>query len=153
MAEALQGGAALEAKLKRLGGPESKKIIKKAVRVGAKVVLKAARANAKSMVGGDMGKLISRNLQVRAHKKQRRGSYIVGVQIKPGVDEFVHKPESGGGQTYIPAAIEYGHDGPGGEHVAAVPFMRKASDTTKPTAIKATTDEIARGIKKAALKG
>jgi len=124
----IEGGAELERKLGAIESQTAKKIVRKAVREGLKPTHRAAKANAQSMVGGNMGALIAQNLQLRVMKKKRPNSYAMNVRPKPGVDEFVHiakKSKYAGGRTFIPAAIEYGHD-----NVPAIPFMRQAADKT-----------------------
>jgi len=39
------------------------------------------------MVGVEMGKLLARNLQLRAFRRQKKGSYGMLVRIKKGVDD------------------------------------------------------------------
>lgn len=122
-----------------------KKIATKVVRQGVRAAWKPlhgrAKENARSMVSGEMGKLLARNLQLRAFRRQKKGSYGMLVRLKSGVDEFVHISATGQ-RAYIPAAIEYGHAAPyrGGKgaakDVAARPFMRKALDVTLPNAPK-----------------
>lgn len=122
----------------------AKKIVRQAVRTAWKPLLVRAKEKARSVIGGAMGKLIANKLQLRAFKKQKRGSYGMLVRIRPGVDEFVEVSNTGQ-RNYIPAAIEYGHafpgrgKGPGGgapKDVAARPYMRPALDETLPQAPK-----------------
>ena len=119
----------------------SKKIVRKGVRAAWKPLLDRAKKNERANVGGEMGALIARSLQLRAFRRQKKGQYGMLVRIKPGIDEFVVVSKSGK-KAYIPAAIEYGHafPGRGGEgapkDVAAKPFMRPALDVTLPAAPK-----------------
>ena len=109
----------------------SKKIIRKAVRDTAKVVQKEMKTNAKSIVGGMMGRLIARHIKVRAQKKQKRGSFGVNVWIDPKAnDEFVHITKDGR-RHYIPTAIEWGHG-----QAKEISFMRRAWDKTKNNLLK-----------------
>jgi len=138
----LEGAKEIEAKLRSLEKNTQKKIVRKAVREGSRPTHKAAKANALSYVGGSMGSLLSKNIVLRAAKKQRKGEYRVQVRTKGDVDEFVHITKDGK-RHYIPSAIEYGHAFPGrGGHkgapkdVPARPFFRSAFDTTKHRAVK-----------------
>ncbi len=143
----LEGADILERKLKALEAKTAKKIVRKAVRAGAKPVLQAAKANAANMVGGTMGRLIKKNIKIRAFRKQRRGSFGVGIQTAPDVPEFIHINKGDGKRQYIPAAIEYGHD-----NVPAIPFMRKAADEKLKGSAKIIGREIAAGIEATAKK-
>lgn len=129
----LEGAEQLDALLGRLGRKEALKVAKKGTREGAKVIQAAAKANARSMIGGTMGKLISRFLTVRAltRGQRRRDEVGAGVIInKKGNDEFVDVSKSGK-RNYIPNAIEFGHD-----NVAPRPYQRSAFDTKKLAALR-----------------
>lgn len=141
-----------------------KKIAKKIVRTGVRAswtpLLKRAKENARSKVGGDMGKLIARSLQLRAFKKQKRSQYGMLVRIKKGVDEFVVVSKSGQ-RNFIPAAIEYGHafpyhgKGPGGgapKDVAAISYLRSALDITLPKAPMIFRTHLVRAIREENMK-
>lgn len=148
----LQGEKVLMRKLDRLEKTTAKKIVRSAARKGSAVIRKATKSNAKGMVGGEMGTLISKNTITRAYKKQRRGSYAIFTGMRPGVDEFVHiakgKSKYRDKHTYIPSAIEYGHD-----NAAAIPFMRSAFDSKGEAAKQTTISEIGRGIRQEAQRG
>lgn len=119
----------------------AKKVVRQGVRATWKPLLDRSKANARLMVGGQMGSLIARNLQLRAFRRQKRGQYGMYVRIRSGVDEFIHVSKSGN-RAYIPSAIEYGHAFPykGGrgasKDVPARSFMRTALDATLPHAPK-----------------
>lgn len=147
----LQGEKLLMKKLDRLEKKTAKKIIRSAARKGCTVIRKVTKSNAKGMVGGEMGGLISKNTITRAYKKQRKGSYALFTGMRPGVDEFVHiakRSKYKDKRTYIPMAIEYGHD-----NAAAIPFMRAAFDSKGEAAKQTTISEINRGIKQEAQRG
>lgn len=143
-----KGFAKLETKLTKLLPATAKKVVRKAVRKGAKPVQKAGRENAVSMVGGEMGALLKKHLIIRAFKKQRRGQFGVQVRLRPEVAEFVEVSKDGK-RNYIPSAIEYGHISAGG-FVGPIPFMRTASDTQLANAAAIIKAEIITGILKAA---
>jgi len=135
----------------------AKKVVRQAVRAAWKPLLDRAKENARANVGGRMGALIARSLQLRAFRRQKKGQYGMLVRLRPGIDEFVVISKSGK-RAYLPAAIEYGHAFPyrGGKgaakDVAAIPFMRPALDVTLPNApaifeshlVKAISEENAR---------
>jgi hypothetical protein len=127
----------------------AKKVVREAVRASWKPLLERAKDNARANVGGNMGRLIARSLQLRAFRRQRSGSYGMLVRLKPKIDEFVSVSKSGQ-RAFIPSAIEYGHSFPyrGGKSkdVAAIPFMRPALDVTLPKAPKIFEDYLNKAI-------
>jgi HK97 gp10 family phage protein len=115
--------------LKRLEGLEKKvgkKIIRKAVRAAAKPTLTAAKANARSMVGGDMGNKLAKALVLRKTKKQRRGSFSMNVRVDASKAEDLKETSAAGRVNFVPAAIEFGHGS-----AAAIPFMLSAAASTQ----------------------
>lgn len=166
----IQGAREIEARLRDIENKVAKKIVRTAVRAGAKTIHVTAKANAANMVGGDMGKRIARAMAVRAWKRQRRGQYGVGVQLKAD-DAFIgfakgsaSSLKSGkliqGGRYYIPAAIEYGHAFPsrGGRRgspkdVPAIPYFRTAMESEKGAAERVVRQTLLDGIERAAHGG
>jgi hypothetical protein len=152
----LEGGKELEIILLRLESKTSKVIVRRAVNKGLRPVRKAARENVKTMMGGDkkskddfsMRRLLAKNIIIKPARRQRSGSYLVRVQIRSGIVEFVYMTEDGT-EYYIPAAIEFGHD-----DVPAIPFMRKAADEVLKTKSKSiVAEEIRKGIQAVARGG
>lgn len=138
----LQGDKALEKKLRTLEVKVAKKVVRPAVRKAMKPTLTDAKENARTMIGGALGKLMAASLILRAFRRQRRGSYGVNVRLKSGVSEFRHKAKDGT-EYYVPAAVEYGHDS-----AAAIPAMRNAFEKSKQRAQRILQDEIWAGIKR-----
>ena len=149
----IQGAKELERKLATLEPKIAKKVVRKAVRIAAKITQQATKANARAMVGGNMGSVIAKNTVVRAFKRQRRGQFGVSVRLRPDVGEFIATSKAGK-KNYIPSAIEYGHAAPGDggsgtKIVAATPFMRGAFESTKERAKRAIINGISKGISQA----
>lgn len=143
----LQGFDGLEKTLLGLERKIGKKIVRSATRKAAKPALIQARQNARSMVGGNMGALISKNIQVKGFKKQKKGQFGITVKLKAGISEFIHVGVDGT-RYYIPAAIEYGH-----ANAMAIPFMRRASDMTKNKRVAILGKELKQGIETLAKRG
>jgi phage gpG-like protein len=147
----LQNAQAVQNALNNFEKKVAKKVVRQGVRAAWKPLLDKSKANARTYVGGAMGSLIARKLQLRAFKKQKRGQYGMYVRIRSGVDEFVYISKSGK-RAYIPSAIEYGHAFPyhGGrgaaKDVAARPFMRTALATALPNAPKIFERHLVRAI-------
>ena len=141
----LKGGAELDRKLRQLLPAQAKRVLKKSLKAGASVFRDAGRANARSMVGGEMGKKIARSLRAtaRMRKKRTRQMVLATMEVSAKFNEEFVEVSATGRRNYIPAAIEYGHD-----NVAAIPFMRSAFDSRKGAAlqavIKVTGSEIAK---------
>lgn len=148
----IDGDKRLEKSLLGLERKAAKKIVKGAVRKGGNVVMKKARINSKSMVGGKMGRLLARNIILRKYKKQRKSQFSMFVAMKAGVSEFVYKAKKRSKYpdmtTYIPAAIEAGHVTGQGQAVPAKPFMRNAYQATGKTAQRIIVMEIRDEVKK-----
>ena len=153
----LEGFEGLDRKLTALPQKVAKKIVRTATREAAKVTLKKVKSNAKSMVGGNMGALLSRHAKVVVFKHQRKGSYGVQIGMKPNVPEFDYYPvgassslttrKTTGKKSYIPAAIEHGHD-----EARPIPFIRAAWSSTKARAVKKMASELKQGIEREAKK-
>ena len=149
MAIKIEGAAKLERTLKNLEPKLGRKVVRKALRSGAKVIQKRAVGNAARMVGGEKGGDIAESIVVKAMKRKRH-RYGVMAMIDPKASPMFRS-----GEYYIPAAIEYGHAHPGrggGEKppkdVPAIPFFRSAFDTGKGRAGQAVKNELRKGIAK-----
>ena len=152
-------GKEIQGLLSKLPKKLEKKIIRTSVRDSQKIGLAATKQNASSMVGGEMGAAISKDAQLKAFKKQKRGSYGMSIRLRPD-DEMIYYTEGLDGgvgkRYYIPFAIEYGHAFPGRgggksppKDVPAIPFMRKAGIDTAPKRLQHFTDKTWDGIEKA----
>jgi len=79
----LEGGIELEKKLMALETKISKNVVQTAVRKAQNPMLSAAKSNARSMVGGEMGDKIAENLKILAPEKgQKKGTYELSVRFK-----------------------------------------------------------------------
>jgi len=145
------GLVALEKKLTALPTKVARKVIRQALRKGAKPVKASVKTNAVAMVGGEMGSLIAKATAIRA-VGQRPGRASVGVVLTAKYnDDFVHIAKDGK-RSYIPSAIEFGHTGPGGgEKVTpANPFARRAWHTQKPKALSIIQNALRAGVEREA---
>lgn len=143
----LSGFKELKAALDELPGKLEKKVIRKALRAGAKVIQKQAKAN----VPVKTGKL-KKAIKVRAGKKRKKG--LISVLVQVGAGDFK-------GTTFYGGPLEYGYEkvpvirlkngkwgsAPRGTKptttMAPLGFMRRAFDTKQ----KEATDVIARQIR------
>lgn len=142
----VKGLADLDKKLGNMEKKVAKKIVRSAVRKAQNITKKKAKANAQSMVGGEMGQKIAGALKVKSVNKQKKGSYALQVAIDPTkADEFVHYTKDGK-RYYIPTAVEYGHKKVGGGKVAPIGYMREASDATEKQRVNTMISEIKKGV-------
>lgn len=129
--------------LLKLESNVAKKIVRKAVREGTKVINKVAKQNLRSMVGGEMGNLIAKHYKINS-PKQRKGSYFLRNWVDPKANDlFVHINVSDGTRHYIPNAIEFGHG-----NAAPIPAIRNAYDSQKENARNVLKKELLAGIER-----
>lgn len=171
----LQGGAALQAKLTGIKQATVTRIMKKAVTFGFAPTLTAAKVNALTMVGNKMGDLLAKFLTVVPFKKRRKGQIGYHLVIDRAGNQYFVDTTKKGERQYIPAAIEYGHVKRNaeieysamaifskkerkkqrkkyavktGQFVAAIPFMRRATDSNLKKAPAIMGEVIRRELKK-----
>jgi len=128
----IEGDKRLQRKLAALERRDKTKIVKKGLREASKILRDAARQNARSMVGGQMGSLLARTLKYYMLRMRRRDLYGMQVRHKADVPELVDTTKDDQ-KYYIPAAIEYGHalpgyGGSGRKDVGPIPYVRRAYD-------------------------
>lgn len=123
------------------------KITRKALRAGAKIIQKAAKANAPKLTG-----LTKKSIKVRAAKK-KRGRVAILVQIGAGDYQ---------GQTFYASFLEYGvkrktenpdSESEGGNYrIQPMGFIRRAYDEKADAAAQAIEQAFREEIKKARAK-
>jgi len=152
----LIGGKEMEAKLLSLERNVGKKIVRAAVRNAQKSLLPYVKGALMGISkGGGMAQRMAAALQVRAPKRQQKGSYAIHLQFKdaPGLVSYPKGASSSlstkvttGKRSFIPAAIEYGHGMT--KEASARPFMRPAVDATIGLRMKILSKGLADGIGK-----
>ena len=151
----LEGAKELERRLLALERKTARKIVRSAGTAGANIILRQAKANATSMVGGNMGRIMKAALQSRAARKQKRGSYRRIIQFK--ADPALKHRTKEGKEHYIPFAIEYGHAAPGdaggAKIVSPIPFLRSAFDQVRRKVEQIVEEKIKAGIERVARGG
>lgn len=110
-------------KLQRLANPRrTKSLALKASRQAMKVVLDAARQNAKAIDDPETSEKIWKNIATRAGRSRNPNQVIMRVGVRGGASfSNPNPPSTSGGDTRHWRWIEYGKSG-----VPAVPFMRPA---------------------------
>jgi len=142
-----RGFEIFDAQLKHLERKVAKQIVKTATRTAAKNTLKEVKANAKSLVGGEMGTLLAKHAKIIVFKHQRRGSWGVQIGMKAGIPEFTEYSKIGK-RNYIPSAIEFGHG-----NARPIPFIRSAWAKTKAQDVRIMGKELKKGIEREAKRG
>ena len=132
----LLGDKSLSRTFSRLPGAVQKKLLRKGLRAGAKIVLARAR-----ILAGRISKQLGRLLKVRALKRSRRR---MGVLVVAPTKAKLGIPEDAKG--YWPAHIEFGFRHTSGKQVPARPYLRPAADQTKEAAFKAIGDSLREAV-------
>lgn len=133
--------APLQKALKALPARLAKKVIRQALRAGAKVI----RADAISRAPVDTG-MTKKAIKVRVGKRSRKPRIWVNTQV--GAGDYK-------GETFYAAFLEYGHlsgkrGTDGRQPVAAKPFMRPAAEAAEQQASVIVRAELAKGIEREA---
>ena len=162
----IRGAKEIERALLALPKKLAKKGVRRSVRKGGNIFLKAAKGNAANQVGGELGAALVKAMQLRAYRKHRKGTFAMRVLINPGAPDFVYETKGMGSRYqgankkvaehtrhYIPAAVEFGHRFPYGMKpgfVPPVPFMRPAFDERGAAALNTVTTSLWKEVKLAA---
>lgn len=115
----LLGDKKLARTFARLPGSVQKKLTRKALRDGAKIILRRARIYASGI-----SKLLGRKLKVRALKRKDRS--IFGAVVLTPTKAELGIPEDAKG--YWPAHVELGFVHVGGEVIPPESYLRRATD-------------------------
>jgi HK97 gp10 family phage protein len=141
----IKGGVELLRKLEQFPRTVQRKLLRQAIRDGARPILAAAKANCPVGTGE-----LKKSLRLRVRKKTKPGTYAVQIQAgKYG--EFK-------GDQFYAAFVELGHRvgsrklGNARAMVPANPFMRRAADTTKDRAGRIVGESLGRRIEAEASK-
>jgi HK97 gp10 family phage protein len=126
MSIAIKGAKELERKLLSFEPKLAKKIVRTALRDGAKLILEAAKANVPVATGA-----LRDSLKVRAMRKRR---FTYGIMVATAAGWFK-------GEQFYGAFVEFGTS-----RLAARPFVRPAFDSEKDAAEKTIVDGIRQGI-------
>ena len=139
----LEGGKEIHRALMRMEAKVARKITKRALRAGTKVIRDQAVANAPS----DTGRM-KKAMIVRAARKRKRGEASFNVMFDTKKYPELITRTAGGKRFFYPAVVEYGT-----ATRPAKAFMRRAWDSRKMDALRVIMrafrgglDDAARGI-------
>lgn len=146
----LSGAAEIEKLLAQIPQEvESRRVVKNALRGGARVIRKYARANLKAIGAWDTGTL-ARTMTIYEKRRGVRGSATVALRASGKVYLVVrkgHKKPTAARPSKYAHLVEYGT-----EHSRPEPFMRPAVDGHNKEAVAAILESAARGIVREAAK-
>ncbi|QYR20803.1 HK97 gp10 family phage protein [Paenibacillus sp. sptzw28] len=109
----------------------------KGARAGARIALKAAKANAPE----DTGALKS-GIILKKERKSQAGKAVYDVMPSPAMNDVFVKVSKKGKRSYYPASQEYGFLTEDGGYIPGYRYMRRAIDDNK-TAIERTVLDVA----------
>ena len=150
MAAELEGHKKLDRKLAKLPATLANKITRKALRDGSKIVLAKAKLNARSMVGGKLGKTLSKLMTIKAGKRSRTRIRMSAFFKQ---DESLVRLTKNGKRHYLPAIAEYGFKHTSGKVIPGKKFFRKAFDSTKGKMLRVIGKTMGDGIIEALKRG
>jgi len=128
----------IDRRLKQLEPKIQKKVIRKSMRDGMKLVATEVKGQVPIETG-----LTKSNVLTRAVKKKKRGSIEIEVRIAGGNTGLV-KTYGGDKRAFYPAIVEYGRQG-----VAPNPFMRRSFAAKGEAARQVTIQSILTGVEEA----
>lgn len=118
----LEGFGELEATFRELGRvPQT--AATRAAQAGARIVLRAAKANAPEDEGN-----LKRGLIMKREKSRSRGKAVYDVMPSPHFNDIFVKISKNGKRSYYPASQEYGFLTVDGGYVPGYRYMRRAAD-------------------------
>lgn len=145
----ISGLKEIEEVLKKLPENMAKRATYGALRAGAAVIAKAARAKVKANPSIDSG-LLEKNITSRARRRSKKGSAVVSVGIHRKAAQVVRKGRKKPVKV-VPSRyahlVEFGT-----EHSPAEPFMRPALDEQVGVAAEKVKEGLARAVEREARK-
>lgn len=165
----IQGDAELLKAIEELPPKVTKKFAREAVQESIPIIVKQVRSNARTMVGGELGRQMAEAYIPDKMRSMRDAAGAKGHFDPASNSLFVHITKAGNRQ-YIPNAVEYGHviakkgmgqskiasntfgkwaksiERKGATRVAPIPFIRRAVNQVGTRAQMKTLDYIDRAI-------
>lgn len=139
----IEGASELERKLKQLEPKMSRKIVRKALRAGARPIQQQEKANIPAVANREHPAGVwKRSIKIRSAKRSRRGD--IGIVIQSRQEDFE-------GENFYGPFVELGHKtgrrgSPMRRQVPGKHYIRKAFETKKGAATAIISRELAAGI-------
>jgi len=138
----IEGMKELERTIRELG-KLPQKCVTPAARKGARIALKAARANAPWETGE-----LANGIILKAEKTRKRGKKVYQVTIDPKKNDIFVKMTKDGKRYYYPASMEYGFITRDGGYSPGFHYLRDALVDNKAAIERTVVDELAKQIDK-----
>jgi hypothetical protein len=138
----IEGMKELERTIRELG-KLPQKCVTPAARKGARIALKAARANAPWETGE-----LSNGIVLKGERARKKGKKVYQVTLDPVKNDIFVKTTKDGKRYYYPASMEYGFITRDGGYSPGFHYLRDALVDNKTAIERTVVDELAKQIDK-----
>lgn len=138
----IEGMKELERTIRELG-KLPQKCVTPAARKGARIALKAARANAPWETGE-----LSNGIVLKGERARKKGKKVYQVTLDPAKNDIFVKTTKDGKRYYYPASMEYGFITRDGGYSPGFHYLRDALVDNKTAIERTVVDELAKQIDK-----
>ena len=138
----IEGMKELERTIRELG-KLPQKCVTQAAKKGARIALKAARANAPWETGE-----LSNGIVLKGERARKKGKKVYQVTLDPAKNDIFVKTTKDGKRYYYPASMEYGFITRDGGYVPGFHYLRDALVDNKTAIERTVVDELAKQIDK-----
>jgi hypothetical protein len=132
----------LERTIRKLG-KLPQKCVTPAAKKGARIALKAARANAPWETGE-----LSNGIVLKGERARKKGKKVYQVTLDPAKNDIFVKTTKDGKRYYYPASMEYGFITRDGGYSPGFHYLRDALVDNKTAIERTVVDELAKQIDK-----
>ena len=138
----IEGMKELERTIRKLG-QLPQKCVTPAAKKGARIALKAARANAPWETGE-----LSNGIVLKGERARKKGKKVYQVTLDPAKNDIFVKTTKDGKRYYYPASMEYGFITRDGGYSPGFHYLRDALVDNKTAIERTVVDELAKQIDK-----
>jgi len=138
----IEGMKELERTIRKLG-KLPQKCVTPAAKKGARIALKAARANAPWETGE-----LSNGIVLKGERARKKGKKVYQVTLDPAKNDIFVKTTKDGKRYYYPASMEYGFITRDGGYSPGFHYLRDALMDNKTAIERTVVDELAKQIDK-----
>ncbi len=138
----IEGMKELERTIRKLG-KLPQKCVTPAAKKGARIALKAARANAPWETGE-----LSNGIVLKGERARKKGKKVYQVTLDPAKNDIFVKTTKDGKRYYYPASMEYGFITRDGGYSPGFHYLRDALVDNKTAIERTVVDELAKQIDK-----
>ena len=138
----IEGMKELERTIRELG-KLPQKCVTPAAKKGARIALKAARANAPWETGE-----LSNGIVLKGERARKKGKKVYQVTLDPAKNDIFVKTTKDGKRYYYPASMEYGFITRDGGYVPGFHYLRDSLVDNKAAIERTVVNELAKQIDK-----